>query len=115
VIFSQPLSFFSQPLSLSLSLSLCLSFFSHSHAHHTPRTGNGSLDSSEFRIGLRRLGCDLEMSVLERVMHLFDSDGNGTIDVEEFVSKMTEGDESGGSSSKGEKEEYRLMWLRHFL
>lgn len=48
-------------------------------------------------------------------MHLFDSDGDGTIDVEEFVSKMTEGDESGGSSSKGEKEEYRLMWLRHFL
>ena len=60
------------------------------------------------------LGCDLEMSVLERIMHLFDRDGDGTIDVEEFVSKMTEGDESGGSS-KGEKEEYRLMWLRHFL
>ena len=47
-------------------------------------------------------------------MHLFDRDGDGTIDVEEFVSKMTEGDESGGGS-KGEKEEYRLMWLRHFL
>ena len=102
--------FFSQPLPLFF-------YTQHQHTtHNTQHTGNGSLDSSEFRLGLRRLGCDLEMSVLERIMHLFDRDGDGTIDVEEFVSKMTEGDESGGgSSSKGEKEEYRLMWLRHFL
>ena len=40
--------------------------------------GNGVLDSDEFRTGLRRLGCDLEMNVLERVMHLFDKDGDGT-------------------------------------
>jgi hypothetical protein len=46
------------------------------------------------------------MSVLERVMHLLDVDHNGTIDVDEFVSKMIK------SSSVGVEEEYRLIWLR---
>ena len=48
--------------------------------------GNGMLSSIEFRHGLREhLGCkDLEMSELEGVLRLLDTNGDGGVDIEEF-------------------------------
>ena len=49
------------------------------------------LSRGEFRRGLRELGCRLEMKDLETVFELLDTNGDGTIDIDEFLDKLAPG------------------------
>ena len=85
--------------------------------------GNGMLSSIEFRHGLREhLGCkDLEMSELEGVLRLLDTNGDGSVDVEEFLDRLGFGvdaeaaGEGAGSMDSGGHLPYAVITLRNAL
>ena len=80
--------------------------------------GNGLLSSMEFRRGLREhLGCkNLEMSELEGVLRLLDTNGDGSVDVEEFLDRLGFGDDGMGvTDSESSSSPYDIICLRNAL
>ena len=51
--------------------------------------GNGTLDMHEIAHGLTLLGVELSAGELSSVMGVFDNDGNGSIEYEEFYALLT--------------------------
>ena len=47
--------------------------------------GDGELDASEFKNGLKQIDVGLTSLQIEEMMSAFDLDGNGRLDVEEFI------------------------------
>ena len=52
------------------------------------RDGDGEISGEELRFGLKRLGIAITNHQLEAMRRGFDSDGNGQIDMEEFLSLL---------------------------
>ena len=52
------------------------------------KDGDGTLTPDEFRLALQMMGLDLPRSQALAVVAILDEDGNGVIDVEEFVTKV---------------------------
>lgn len=47
---------------------------------------SGSITKNELRVGLNRLDCGLSNAQMGELINAMDSDGNGTIEIEEFTS-----------------------------
>ena len=54
------------------------------------RDGSGEIDKTEMKIGLHRLGFEVSCSDVDLAWPMFDLDGNGTIELDEFFAFMLE-------------------------
>ena len=50
--------------------------------------GSKSLNGEEFKEGLHDYGADLTQDEIEDIFHQFDTDGNGTLNFDEFLVHM---------------------------
>jgi Ca2+-binding EF-hand superfamily protein len=52
---------------------------------HFDKDGGGEIDLAEFMVGLSDIGIELKAKQMSQIAKVFDSDGQGTIDYEEFA------------------------------
>ncbi len=57
---------------------------------HFDRDKNGTIDAGEFKALLEALGADMEPEAIEIGLSIVDSDGNGTVEFDEFLAWWTE-------------------------
>jgi Ca2+-binding EF-hand superfamily protein len=50
--------------------------------------GDGDIDEQEFKEGMKHLDVGLSPVQVEEMMSAFDLDGNGRLDVEEFIDAL---------------------------
>eukprot|EP00619_Florenciella_sp_RCC1007_P001127 CAMPEP_0205927468 /NCGR_PEP_ID=MMETSP1325-20131115/22670_1 /ASSEMBLY_ACC=CAM_ASM_000708 /TAXON_ID=236786 /ORGANISM="Florenciella sp., Strain RCC1007" /LENGTH=98 /DNA_ID=CAMNT_0053296351 /DNA_START=16 /DNA_END=309 /DNA_ORIENTATION=- len=50
--------------------------------------GDGSLDEREFGLTLKRLGCEVDAKTLKSLVMIFDLNGDGRVDIGEFLHFM---------------------------
>lgn len=47
--------------------------------------GSGSISEKEWRIAMRSFGFEISKSEVKAMMKLVDTDGNGTIEIDEYI------------------------------
>eukprot|EP00644_Phytophthora_capsici_P000454 jgi/Phyca11/99575/e_gw1.4.207.1 len=56
--------------------------------HELDKDDSGFIDETELRAGMRKLGLQFRDEDLPRYVALYDLDGTGTIELEEFIELM---------------------------
>merc|ERR1711924_308618 len=61
---------------------------------------DGNIDRSEFEQGFKDFGIDVSSQELTLIMNHFDTNGDGSIDLQEFTDGLTEGVDALATSSR---------------